>query len=245
VIALGNGLLPQALDKGANDKVRAMGKVLALLGGGAGGVASVADSVKGDDGAWSMDDTGRALPAFFGGTFAAATGLGMRDKALSKKKPQGMFETTAKPLAAAGAIGTTLPLAKAIGMDFGDSQRAQAELARKQVADVPVEAPIPDEGSGLGLRDAIYGGTALAALGGLGYVGHRLLKKWDAQKKEKGRIKVTLPTRQEGDQETTVELPIEDIAFSKKMYEDLGRDVRRRIRAENNSRIRRRKPVAA
>lgn len=82
------------------------------------------------------------------------------------------------------------------------------------------------------------GGAGLLGLGGLTYAGLRSSKamKDMAAKSSKGTVRVTLPTKNPGDAETQVEVPIEDMQLSETIYNALGRDTRRRLRGENAER---------
>jgi hypothetical protein len=51
-----------------------------------------------------------------------------------------------------------------------------------------------------------------------------------------GKIRVTLPTRHAGDNETQVELPLENIPMSGAIIDQIRRDTKRRLRAEGSSR---------
>jgi hypothetical protein len=51
-----------------------------------------------------------------------------------------------------------------------------------------------------------------------------------------GKVRVMLPTRNPGDNETEVELPLENVPLSGAVLHNIRRDVRRRLRAEGSSR---------
>lgn len=98
-----------------------------------------------------------------------------------------------------------------------------------------------------GTEKAIGGGLLGAGLIGGGVLGYKLLKAIQkqqeiAESKAKGRIKVTLPTKDPDDRETVVDMPLEEIALSNTQLGKLQRDTRRRIRGETRERTRRRKP---
>jgi len=116
----------------------------------------------------------------------------------------------------------------------------------------------------VGAEIPMWGKLGLGAAGlGAGYLGWKglqqsrenakLMRDVIADKKiemtaarDAGRIKITLPTRNPGDAETIVDLPIDNFSLSKKILNakilnDLGRDTRRRLRSGNKERIRHRK----
>jgi hypothetical protein len=88
------------------------------------------------------------------------------------------------------------------------------------------------------------GGLGLGALGIAAFNGmrNRALKKRELEQAQKGRVKITLPTKQPGDNETQVEMPLEDLNLSKALHGRLGRDTKRRLYEETRERTRRRKP---
>lgn len=59
-----------------------------------------------------------------------------------------------------------------------------------------------------------------------------------------GKLKVTLPTRNPGDNETVVEVPLENIDLPHSMFSNIRRDAKRRLRRESAERIIHRDPVA-
>lgn len=84
-------------------------------------------------------------------------------------------------------------------------------------------------------------GVGAAGLLGGGYLAHKGIKSLRdlasaQQQANKGKIRVALPTKDPGDQETIVELPIDDLDVSKSQFEKLQRDLRRRIRKETKER---------
>jgi hypothetical protein len=84
-------------------------------------------------------------------------------------------------------------------------------------------------------------GVGAAGLLGGGYLAHKGIKSLRdlasaQQQANKGKIRVALPTKDPGDQETIVELPIEDLEVSRSQFEKLQRDLRRRIRKETKER---------
>jgi ribosomal protein S18 acetylase RimI-like enzyme len=84
-------------------------------------------------------------------------------------------------------------------------------------------------------------GVGAAGLLGGGYLAHKGIKSLRdlasaQQQANKGKIRVALPTKDPEDQETIVELPIDDLDVSKSQFEKLQRDLRRRIRKETKER---------
>ena len=61
----------------------------------------------------------------------------------------------------------------------------------------------------------------------------------------KGKLRVTLPTKRPGDEETTIELPMDQINLSQTLERTLRRDALRRLRAESGGRTRHRNPLLA
>jgi hypothetical protein len=81
---------------------------------------------------------------------------------------------------------------------------------------------------------------AAGLLGG-GYLGYKTLnairEMAEAQRQTaRGKVRVALPTKDPTDQETTIEMPIDDLAVSRSQFEKLQRDLRRRIRKETKER---------
>ncbi len=85
------------------------------------------------------------------------------------------------------------------------------------------------------------GGLGLAGLLTAGYLGSKGVKAvGDLAKAQQshagGRVRVALPTKDPNDEETVIELPIEDLEVSRSQFEKLQRDLRRRIRKETKER---------
>lgn len=85
------------------------------------------------------------------------------------------------------------------------------------------------------------GGLGAAGLLGGGYLGYKALNAMkemaEAQRQSaRGKVRVALPTKDPSDQETTIEMPIEDLEVSRSQFEKLQRDLRRRIRKETKER---------
>lgn len=95
-------------------------------------------------------------------------------------------------------------------------------------------------------------GLLLGALGagGLGLMGYNAFKKKPEQMgmggapmlDDRGKVRITLPTRNPEDQETQIEFPFDatSLGLSNSVQGALGRDVRRRLRDEARSRVRNR-----
>lgn len=86
-------------------------------------------------------------------------------------------------------------------------------------------------------------GKAVGAAGalGAGYLGLKAINAIknmaDAQRESaRGKVRVALPTKDPNDQETIIELPIQDLEVSRSQFEKLQRDFRRRIRKETKER---------
>jgi hypothetical protein len=92
---------------------------------------------------------------------------------------------------------------------------------------------------------AIAGGLLGAGLlGGVGYLGLKGINALQgvadrAERPESGRIRVTLPTKNKGDAETQLDLPVQEMALSDALVGKIRRDVRGRLRHETNERTKR------
>jgi len=90
-------------------------------------------------------------------------------------------------------------------------------------------------------QKTIGAGAGIAGLLGaalLGYKGISAANRLAASQEARagGRIRVALPTKDPGDTETTVELPMGDLAVSNTQLAKLQRDLRRRVRSESKER---------
>ena len=56
---------------------------------------------------------------------------------------------------------------------------------------------------------------------------------------DRGKVRVTLPTKNPGDEETQIEMPLSEIALSDTLRNAIARDTKRRLRGESAGRIRR------
>lgn len=84
-------------------------------------------------------------------------------------------------------------------------------------------------------------GAGAAGLLGGGYLAHKGIKSLRdlasaQQQAGRGKVRVALPTKDPNDQETIIELPIDDLDVSRSQFEKLQRDLRRRIRKETKER---------
>lgn len=86
-------------------------------------------------------------------------------------------------------------------------------------------------GAGLGTAGLLGGGY-------LAYKGVKALKDLASAQEQanRGKVRVALPTKDPDDQETIIELPMEDLEVSRSQFEKLQRDLRRRIRKETKER---------
>jgi hypothetical protein len=96
-------------------------------------------------------------------------------------------------------------------------------------------------------KPMLYGALGLGA-GGLGLAAYSALQKARAAKAQAeaargGRVRVTLPTKDPGDAETFLDMPLEEINLSSALKQRLGRDTRRRLLEETRKRTKRRKPA--
>jgi len=81
----------------------------------------------------------------------------------------------------------------------------------------------------------VVGGATALGLGGWGVkhlVDEMRLKREQEAEQLKGRVRVTLPTKNPGDAETQVDMPIREFNFSNPIQQNLRRDTTRRLRAE-------------
>tara|TARA_R110002110_G_scaffold8326_7_gene41881 strand:- start:3875 stop:5857 length:1983 start_codon:yes stop_codon:yes gene_type:complete len=94
----------------------------------------------------------------------------------------------------------------------------------------------------------VWAGAGALGAGGLGLLLYNAKRNADHRKEELaqaggGRVKITLPTQEKGDSETEVDLPFEDMNFSRALKARLKRDTKRRLNAGTMARTRHRKPV--
>lgn len=101
---------------------------------------------------------------------------------------------------------------------------------------------ISDKMTGLSDNEKLLAkGLGAAGLLGGGYLGYKALNAIREMAKAQqsqagGRVRVALPTKDPNDEETIIEMPIDDLAVSRSQFEKLQRDLRRRIRKETKER---------
>lgn len=93
------------------------------------------------------------------------------------------------------------------------------------------------------LAGTLGGGAALAGLYAYAMKRQADAAAAQAEAARGGRVKVTLPTKNPGDSETVIDVPIEELSMSNALRTSLGRDTRRRLYEETRQRTRRRKPA--
>ena len=146
--------------------------------------------------------------------------------------------------AGAGVAGMTAgPIFKDVGMDSHRAiegiDRLSKDLPSALAAAKPDAFKIPDS--------LVNGGLALGAAG----IGTAALisvlrmreRRREAEAARGGRIRVTLPTKNPGDSETTIDMPTEGFDMSAALQGKLKRDTKRRLLLETRQRTIRRKPV--
>lgn len=145
--------------------------------------------------------------------------------------------------AAAPSFTAALPALAAIpAKDVAVAAIPAIPSITESVKDISENKSLSDLISNLSPTQKALGAGAGAAglLGGgyLAYKGIKALRDLAAaqQQSNRGKIRVALPTKDPGDQETTIELPIEDLEVSRAQFEKLQRDLRRRIRKETKER---------
>lgn len=145
------------------------------------------------------------------------------------------------PAAALGAWLGKMPL-MLVGDRIDKFTRAQQPIAETNLETARLSQAtaelIRNQASRLSASDMALLGLSAAGIGGLGY------KVWrDSQpaKRPPARVKVTLPTKQVGDTETSIDMALDPVTLSKKLYDQLNRDTRRRLAAETEERTLRKK----
>jgi GNAT superfamily N-acetyltransferase len=146
--------------------------------------------------------------------------------------------TVGKFMLPLAAQGTTIGFANARNAIRANAIAQDQVKATEGVADA-MRTKIPPA--------ALIGAGGLG-LGALALLAYNAKRKADFRKEElalkgKGRVRITLPTKDPGDNETEVELPFDDLNLSQALRGRLGRDTRRRLYSETKQRTRRiRKP---
>lgn len=184
-----------------------------------------------------------------GGALAARKGLGLLRGTVGPAAA-GMSATDRGAQMALGAtfVGggvtgmTAGPIFKDVGMHSHKAIEGVANLSKALPAAVRDAKPdtfkIPDS--------LVNGGLALGAVG-LGTAALISILKMRERRREVeaargGRIRVTLPTKNPGDSETTIDLPTEGFDMSAALQGKLKRDTRQRLLLETRQRTRHRKP---
>lgn len=142
------------------------------------------------------------------------------------------------PTAKGGTLGalpaTVFAAPSSIAKDLGilamskGPQAVNALDTANRLKEMEISKP---NGSGALLPLAVALG--LLGAGGLGYAGLRSIRNKNVSK---GRIQVAMPTRNPGDKETIIDLPLDSPLLSTAMSSNLDRDIKRRIRQEGRSR---------
>lgn len=103
--------------------------------------------------------------------------------------------------------------------------------------------PAPDAAMSPAMKKGLMG-LGVAGVAGGGFVAYKLLKALQERNRvaRAGRVKVTLGTKEPGDAETVLDLPMEDVRLSKSLYGRLGRDARGRLLEETRKRTKRVSP---
>ncbi len=142
-------------------------------------------------------------------------------------------------------LGTMItgPIIKDLAMDSHKAVHGIDRLGKDLPAAVTKAAPKPFEIP----KSLIYGGLGLGAAG-VGAATLVSILKMKAREREAeaargGRIRVTLPTKNPGDSETTIDMPSSTFPLSDALQGKLNRDTRRRLLLETRQRTRRRKPL--
>lgn len=91
------------------------------------------------------------------------------------------------------------------------------------------------------LYAALAGGAGAAGLAGLNAYQKYRANKAQEEAAAGGRVTITLPTKQPGDTETQINLPMDSIALSSALRGRLGRDTRRRLYEETRGRTKHRR----
>jgi hypothetical protein len=235
--ALARSLSIPMIEKLAMEKEAMTGKAQALHAAlGALGSAAFFDQTANPDRTlastfqpWKWDKE-RAL---MGGMNAILGGLG------GQQIGQGMFVPGKSKSVYAGlsalALAPTKDLAlKGVGTlhNVDEAAKKFAETGGGEIRNIPPAALLGAGGLGLG------------ALALLAYSAKRKADHRDDSLalQSKGRVKITLPTKSPGDNETEVELPFDDLNLSQALRGRLGRDTRRRLYSETKQRTVKRRP---
>jgi RimJ/RimL family protein N-acetyltransferase len=232
-LALANSLDIPVVKEGSVKKANQLKNILTMLGTGAGSAALMDALTYGRDKSWKeyVDTpltTSRAVNALANVGFGALAG------------------SPGKSIMERLAIMGTLP-AKDLALASIPAVPGAAE-SLKHLAEKPEAKNIIQSLSELSpTQKLIGGGLGLAGLLGAGYLGNKginaLQGMEQAQKSTAGgKIRVSLPTKDPNDEETTIELPMGNLEVSGTQLEKLQRDLRRRIRRETKERTAHRLP---
>jgi len=110
--------------------------------------------------------------------------------------------------------------------------------------DLQKAPPVPGESKGIDpkmLALLLAGGLGAGALGMAGVKAVNRLSANVGQHNE-GKVRLRLPTKDPNDQETEVELPLGAVGISRKLFDTINRDTRRKLRQESKERTWKRDP---
>jgi len=224
-LALADALHIPVVKAGSEKKASSAKQLLKMLAGGAGAAGFMDAYTYGRDKSldeylntpFSMSRGAQALAnTIFGGAAAAAPS----------------FASALPALAAIPAKDVAVAAIPAIP-SITESVKAISENKSRSMADL-LSALSPTQ-------KALGVGAGAAGLLGGGYLGYKAIKAMREMAKAqeqsaRGKVRVALPTKDPNDQETIIELPIDDLDVSRSQFEKLQRDLRRRIRRETKER---------
>lgn len=201
---------------------------LKMLGGGGAAAAFMDSMTYGRDKSW---EEYKNTPFTTSRAVQAIANLGFGGAAASPK-----FNLSEKLLALGAIPGKDVALNAIPAIpSITDSAKTLAESSKKPSGLLEsINSLSPTQktiGAGAGIAGLL--GAAL-----LGYKGISAANRLAASQEARagGRIRVALPTKDPGDTETTVELPMGDLAVSNTQLAKLQRDLRRRVRSESKER---------
>ncbi len=186
---------------------------------------------------WEWDKE-RALQGILNAALGMAGG-GMIHHGINKRTPMtsvaGISTMALSPVKDLSMKG----LSTLHNVDRASAAATSALTAPKETTTQPAPPPLIP-------KEVLYGGLGLGAAG-LGIAGIMSALRLRAEQAKAdaargGRIRVTLPTKNPGDSETTIDLPTENFDLSKSLYGRLKRDTRSRLLSETRQRTRHRKP---
>ena len=142
-------------------------------------------------------------------------------------------------LPALAIMSTNMAAANRTAQAANDIAKQQVEATRQATRNPAVGGEHQSGSSGSDWKTMAAAAMVAAALGGGAYA---LQKAMKAPQEQSGKMRVTLPTKNPGDVETSIELPFnQGEALSNNLKSRLELDTRRRLYAETQERIRRRK----